>query len=109
METLNALYAQFLHVGFIVLRQAIHARNFEWVEAEAELLHNVPSLINEPNVKRHEYFWYAERTHYREWVSAPGREIPKSRMMTFYEPLWKEMEPVLLALLKGPENSLHRI
>ena len=98
MTTLDDLYRQFLHLGFTVLRQAADARDSEWVYAELELLHNVPSLIGEKNFQRHEYFWNQERKAYLEWVFAPGREEQKSRMETYYQPLWKEMFGYIEAL-----------
>ncbi len=101
MDNINTLYAQLLHVGFIVLRQAIDAKDWEWADKERELLHNVPSLMNESNMERHKCFWLLERPRYIEWVSARGGE-PRSRMMTYYAPLWKEMEPVIQEFLASP-------
>jgi len=104
MTKLDDLYRNFLHLGFIVLQQALAARDFEWAEVEMELLHNVPSLIGEANPERHRYFWNQERVAYVEWVLAPGRELQKSRMATYYEPLWKEMESCI-AELGAPPND----
>jgi hypothetical protein len=95
MAKLDLLYARLLAVGFVVMRQAAESNNRDWLEAEFELLHNLPSLIGEANPERHWYFWSQERTHYIEWVSAPGREQAKSRMLTYYKPTWDEMEPVI--------------
>jgi hypothetical protein len=102
MEPLNALYVRLLHVGFIALRQAVDSRNQAWVEAEIEFLHNVPSLIDEPNVERHRYFWFVERRHYVEWANASDRDDVKSAMKAFYLPVLREMEPVLLEFLSAP-------
>jgi hypothetical protein len=100
MNALDTLYSQFLTLGFVVLRQAADAGDAAWIAAEIELLHNVPSLIGESNAKRHEYFWRQERTTYLAWVNAPGRELQRSRMETFYEPIWEEIEGYLLQLGK---------
>jgi hypothetical protein len=97
---LDALYAQTLQVGFMVLRQAVESGNREWIDAELELLHNVPSLLREDNKARHRYFWHKERTCYIDWVSAPGRDKAKSRMLTYYEPIWNEMEPFMKQFLQ---------
>ena len=99
MESLDPFYVQMLRVGFVVLRQAVDARDERWVQAEIELLHNIPSLIDESNVLRHRYFWTKERPAYVEWVSAAGRQFQRSRMRTYYEPIWREMEPVLAGLM----------
>lgn len=99
--TLDELYVRHLHLGFIVLRQAIDSSDSAWVNAEHQLLHNIPSLIGEPNLRRHHYFWASERTWYINWITASGSDQAKSRMNTFYMPHWKEMEPVIVAAIKG--------
>jgi hypothetical protein len=101
METLNAFYARLLELGFVVLRQALDGKDWEWAQAEHRFLHNVPSLMNEPNIERHRYFWCQEREQYLEWASAAGDE-PKSRMLTYYAPLLKEMEPAVQELIGSP-------
>lgn len=60
---------------------------------------NIPSLIGEHNLERHRYFGFAERELYIERITALGLDEPKSRLLTFYEPIWREMEPVVLAVL----------
>jgi len=99
MTQLAPWYIQLLQVGFIVLRQAVESGDREWVDSELELLHNVPSLIEEDNKARHSYFWLKERTRYIKWVSVPGREKALSRMRTFYKPIWDEMEPLVQQFL----------
>jgi len=107
MDELNSLYAKLLSLGFIVLRQAVESGDPEWAEAELEMLHNVPSLLGEDNVERHRYYWFTERPHYIDWTTAPGREEARSRMLTFYEPVWREMEPLVAELLQ-PHGSTKR-
>lgn len=104
LQNLNDCYLQLMSVGFIVLRQAVDSRDRAWAAAEVELLHNVPSLLNEQNAERHRYFWYSEREHYLDWVSEPGREEARSRMETYYEPIWRAMEPLLLDLLASADR-----
>ena len=98
MIQLDHLYAQLLHRGFIVMRQALDSRNQDWIDLEFDLLHNVPSLIGEENVERHKYFWSQERTLYIERISRLAREEAKSRMVTYYKPIWDEMEPLVTQL-----------
>jgi hypothetical protein len=99
MRDLDSFYTHLLTVGFVVMRQAAESADREWLEAEFELLHNVPSLIGEGNIQRHRYFWFQERTHYIQWASTAGREEAKSRMLTYYRPIWCEMEPIVARLL----------
>lgn len=99
MNELDVLYARLLQLGFIILRDAAHSGDREWLNAELEMLHNVPSLLGEENAERHRCYWYSERQHYIDWVSAPGRDRAKSRMLTYYEPIWREMEASIEELL----------
>ena len=99
MRELDPFYTHLLKVGFVVMRQAAESANREWLGAEFELLHNVPSLIGETNIERHRYFWIGERVHYIQWASSPGQDLAKSRMMMYYKPIWDEMEPVVNRLL----------
>jgi hypothetical protein len=99
MRELDAFYAHLLTVGFVVMKQAAESGDPEWLDSEFELLHNIPSLIGEGNAERHKYFWLQERPHYIQWVSTSGREEAKSRMLTYYQPIWAEMEPVVSRLL----------
>jgi hypothetical protein len=101
MDTINTFYLQLLHRGFIVLRQAIDAQDWEWADRERQFLHNMPSLINESNLKRHEYFWIHERAMYIEWANRRGGD-PKSRMLTYYEPILREIEPAMQEFLGSP-------
>jgi hypothetical protein len=105
MEELNAHYCQLLHVGFIVLREAVHSHNDAWVQAEIDFLHNMPSLISEANIERHRYFWFTERELYLEKIAAIGLEKATSRMRTFYEPTLNEMEPVMLGILRSSGDN----
>ena len=98
MTPLDACYARLLQLGFVVLRQAIESGNHDWIEAELVLLHNLPSLLGESNVERHRCFWFLERVEYMNWVRGQARNEPISRMRTYYEPIWEEMEPLIANL-----------
>lgn len=99
MNNLDSFYAELLKAGFLVLRQAVDSQDSSWVNAELELLHNIPSLLGEENIERHRYFWFKERTHYVEWMASSGSAEAQSRMRTFYEPIWQEMESSVLELI----------
>ncbi|MEX2142149.1 MAG: hypothetical protein WD894_22975 [Pirellulales bacterium] len=104
MSELDRLYARLLQVGFVVLNQALQSGNRDWVRAEIELLHNIPSLLGEDNIERHQFFWTGERQHYLDWLSQHGAAEARSRMRTFYEPLWNEMEPLIAQLSQVGSN-----
>jgi hypothetical protein len=105
INELDTLYLRFLEAGLLVLRTAIYSGDPEWSKAEVQLLHNVPSLIDEHNIERHRYFWTSERELYLDRLSAHGAEEPMMRMRTCYESLWKEMEPLMLRLFELNDES----
>lgn len=98
MNKLRSCYLEMLNLGMIILREAIDHGDLEWAAAEVELLHNVPSLIDEERIGPHQYFWNGTRGHYIEWSSQPGRGHARRKMDTYYQPLWSEMEPILREL-----------
>jgi hypothetical protein len=98
MEAMNCFYARMLEVGFMILGEAIYVRDWEWADVERQLLHNVPSLLNELNVERHRYFWEKERQMYIEWIDKANPH-QKLRMTQLYAPVWEEMEPVVQEFL----------
>ncbi len=106
MDAVNAVYTRFLAIGFVVLKQAFYSKDLEWLEAEIELLHNIPSLINEPNIERHRCFWTIERDLYVEKINSMRRDEPKTRMMTYYEPLWEECESVIQEYLLQKDTKV---
>ena len=69
ISELSAHYGRLLQAGFIILRQAVASSDLDWIQAEIEFLHNIPSLIGESNMLRHEYFWNKELIAYIDWAS----------------------------------------
>ena len=96
-QPMDELYRQLLHAGFLFLREACARRNLEWVNAEVEFLHNVPSLISESNWYRHEYFLVGERSMYMEWAARANIPEQQSLMRSRYVPVWEELEKVFKA------------
>lgn len=94
MKDLDECYIQLLHFGFIVMRQAQSESDLDWLESEIDFLHNVPDLIGEQGSERHDYFWNAERDIYIGKTKRSGNELRLSRMKTYYEPVFNEMERI---------------
>ena len=95
MTELDKIYIHLLRVGFVVLKQAIDSGNADWVRAEVEMLHNIPSLIGEVNSERHRYYWNEERSQYIAWADSHGTNETRSRIRTYYEPIWDELEKLV--------------
>jgi len=98
IEKLTPLYLLHLQLGFIILREAMASGSREWLNAEIELLHNIPTLIGEENLPRHIYFWNEERGLYLDRLSALSETDANSKMRTYYEPLWNDMKPIIQQL-----------
>lgn len=98
MNELDEQYKMLLSVGFIVLREALDSGNTDWVSAEIEMLHNVPSLIGEAKISRHEYYWEKERAAYIGRTSRNGSAL--LLMNAFYQPIWESIRKEIECLKK---------
>jgi len=105
ISELSAHYGRLLQAGFITLRQAVASSDLDWIQAEIEFLHNIPSLIGESNILRHEHFWNKERIAYIEWATVPGRELQNSRLRTYYQPIWNDMDSAMKKILDRIEAT----
>jgi hypothetical protein len=85
----DRIYLQILQYGLIGLRAAAKAGESDYCAVEADHLHNLPSLVGEPNELRHEYYYEKERTLYLERVdrSITGVEVT----LMLFERLWAEL------------------
>ncbi len=90
MNERDKAYVQILHFGLLRLRDAAELGKVEYCAVEAEHLHNIPSLIGEPNEGRHDYYIEKERGFYLERVdrSIPGIDFTLRR---YAEP-WQQIE-----------------
>lgn len=61
-------YQGILGYGLLAIRAAAYQQRPELCEIEAEHLHNIPSLLDEINERRHIYYIMAERPCYLERV-----------------------------------------
>ena len=68
MSELGRLYVLLLQSGLAAIRNAALIGDLEHCRFESEHLHEIPSLINEPNINP--YFFYANviRQRYSEWA-----------------------------------------
>ena len=100
LENAGYFYLRLLHFGFMNLQHSFALGDLDWISAEVEFLHNIPSLIGEGNINRHEYFWISERTSYINWILNHSSEEAKARFYTLHEPILLEMEPTINRLIK---------
>jgi hypothetical protein len=86
----DLIYIQILNFGLIALRNAAYRGEVSYWLIESDHLHNVPSLIGEPNEKRHDYYFDTERPNYLEHVERC--ETDTSFAIARYTELWKQLE-----------------
>lgn len=99
MDALDAYYIQLLSHGIVSLRNALASDPPNWAYPLADLLHNIPGLINQPNPELHKNFWLVERNCYLEWLRK--HDCVDARV----ESLFDEMEPVILARIGESESK----
>jgi len=92
MRSRKELYVELLGHGLTAIRGAAETGNLERCKQEACLLHNIPSLLDEPNFERHLYFLYAEKSEYLEWVLKTKDPATMSFVNAYYVPVWNELE-----------------
>lgn len=95
MTERDAHYAWLLHLGPVVVRDAIKSGDHAWAEAEAEMLHNVPSLIGETNEHRRRNFIEKEAPSCIDWVAKHGPELAQSRARSRYAPIFEKLKDEL--------------
>jgi hypothetical protein len=105
MDRLDECYIRLLGCGLTILREAAYENNLSWVKAEVEFLHNIPSLIGEGNVKRHEYFWMQERSHYLSWLESHGPDKARSMIRALYLPVLNDMEAIVTARIQASSSD----
>jgi hypothetical protein len=105
MKSLDAHYLSLLQMGLLTLRHTTKTCDHIWTRLEVEFLHNVPTLVGETNVTRHLYFWQNEREMYLERLSAISNTEAKLRMVRFYEPIFREMQPIIDDLIAKQKSE----
>jgi hypothetical protein len=86
----DRVYIQNLHVGLMALHNVANAGDVEYWQIESDHLHNLPSLIGEPNEHRHDYYFNGERTLYLERVKDTNH-FTKFTLARYAE-LWAQLE-----------------
>ena len=93
-------YLQLLERGLVAVRNHAHGGKITLCEIEADHIHNIPSLLDEPNETRHEYYIVGERSLYLDRLKELGATDYMESMMCWYFEPWK-----VLASIAGVELS----
>ncbi len=87
-------YLRMLRCGLVMLRNTAHTDRIDLCRIEAEHLHEIPTLVGEPNERRHEYYLRGTRELYLESLRELGAgEYLESANIWYFEP-WQVLESV---------------
>ena len=95
MDALDRIYWDILKAGLIAVRDAGANGDTARCRAEAEHIHNIPSLIGEQNIQRHIYYATVERQRYLDWVLSCGQAETQEYARMAYSWRWKRMDEIL--------------
>lgn len=105
MESLDQIYLEILEAGILAVRNAAGDGELSYCRAEAEHIHNIPTLIGEDNIERHNYYYNAERVDYLNWLNSKGSEEAKQWILERYLSAWEKMGKILEDENKRREES----
>src|SRR5437762_3525976 len=105
MQSRNQAYAAILHSGVLAIREGARIGKTKLCEIEADHLHNLPSLLDEPNELRHHYYFSQERRHYlKRLEELEDHEYTADRQRAYDKP-WKVLAALALDELKDGESA----
>ena len=100
MQTRQQAYAEILRWGLLAIREAAFAGKSKLCEIEADHIHNLPSLFDEPNEARHHCYIGQERSYYLERLEEFGDAEYAVDRKRLYEQPWKVLAALAADELK---------
>ena len=100
MQARQQAYAEILRWGLLAIREAAYAGKIRVCEIEADHVHNLPSLLDEPNEARHHCYIRQERSYYLERLSQLADAEYVAERKRLYEQPWKVLAALAIDELK---------
>ena len=104
MQARQQAYLEILTWGLLAIRASAHEGKSRLCEAEADHLHNLPSLVEEHNEKRHHYYIVPERKDYLAKLERLGEDEYRAQQTRWYAQPWRVLMELALAELTA-ENA----
>ena len=82
-------YLDILHFGLVLLRNVACDGRLEFCPVEAEHLHEMPTLIGEPNESRHVYYLRGTRGLYLRQLRELGDAVYLEQVSLWYSNPWR--------------------
>lgn len=101
IEERQRAYLRILYLGLLAIRDAGSEGKAKLCAIEADHLHNLPSLVYEPNLTRHHYYISPERKGYIEKLGEHGDAAYAERQLRLYEGPWKVLMTLALTELNA--------
>jgi len=87
-------YLTLLHCGLVTLRNIAHSGEIDFCRIEAEHLHEIPTLVGEPNERRHEYYLRGTRGLYLQSLRELGAGEYMENANIWYSEPWRVLASV---------------
>jgi hypothetical protein len=84
-------YLNLLHCGLVMLRNVTHSGQIDLCRIEAEHLHEIPTLVGEPNENRHEYYLRGTRGLYSQSLRELGVVEYLENANIWYSEPWRAL------------------
>jgi hypothetical protein len=81
-----------LHCGLVMLRNIAPSGQSDLCRIEAEHLHEIPTLVGEPNERRHEYYLRGTRGLYIQSLRELGADEYLANANIWYSEPWRVLE-----------------
>jgi len=95
MNELDEIYLQILRDGILTIRSLAAGGDRERIFAEADHIHNLPTLIGNANHQLHLYYAQIERPCYLEWLKNHVDLTQHDFTNPLFAPLWKRLDSIL--------------
>ena len=104
MQARQQAYLEILKWGLLAIRASAYDGKSQLCEAEADHLHNLPSLFEEHNEKRHHCYIVPERKEYLAKLERLGEDEYLVQQTRWYAQPWRVLMELALAELTA-ENG----
>jgi hypothetical protein len=94
MNPRQQAYLDLLSHGLVAVRNLAYGRKVALCEVEADHLHNIPSLLNEPNERRHIFYIVKERGLYLERLHRMDACEHLESMTIWYGQSWRTLASI---------------
>ena len=105
MQARQQAYAEILRWGLLAIREAAYAGKTKVCEIEADHIHNLPSLLDEPNEARHHFYIGQERDYYLDRLEQFTDAQYAAERKRFYEQPWKVLAALALDETKAGQPA----